>query len=63
MKAPIDSGNRFLVGVKGDHICILNPPTTMPITRLQALNLAAWIVCLADPKREQFDQLVEEIQK
>ena len=29
----------------------------------QALNLAAWIVCLVDPGLERFNRLVKEIKK
>jgi hypothetical protein len=56
-----DISNRFLVGYKGEWLCILQPPTTIPIPREDALNLAAWIVCLADPSGKDFQRVVEAI--
>jgi hypothetical protein len=41
--------NRFLVAVHGERVQLLNPPKR-PITKKEALNLAAWLVALADPK-------------
>jgi len=44
----IDTANKFMVGVRGDHIVVLNPPRE-PITNADALNLAAYIVsCVGD---------------
>jgi hypothetical protein len=59
-----DISNRFLVGyraTKGPWLCILNPPTTMPISREDGLNLAAWIVALADPSGRDFQRVLEAI--
>ena len=53
--------NEFLVSVAGDKIVILAPPRG-PITREQALHLAAWIVTLADPGGEAFAAALDEVQ-
>lgn len=44
----------FIVGGRGDKIAIL--AFGREITNDQALNLAAWLVALADPGRERFDK-------
>jgi hypothetical protein len=45
---PVDTRNKFWVGVGGqDEIVLLNPPPER-FSREDALNLAAWIVALAD---------------
>jgi len=45
----------FVVGTNGSGISIMIPPRGN-ITKDQALNLAAWLVALADPDRERFDR-------
>lgn len=42
----IDTVNRHLVGVKGEHVVILNQPIG-PLSREHALMLAAWLVTMA----------------
>lgn len=56
----ISSMNEFMVGVQGDHILIMRPPTT-PLTRERALNLAAWLVTLAD-QDDEFGLYLEKIE-
>lgn len=63
----VDTANHFLVGAQGETLVILNPPGR-PITRREALNLAAWLVVLADvvqpdPDGKEFARLVAEIRK
>lgn len=53
--------NEFMVSVAGDKIAILAPPRG-PITKEQALRLAAWIVALADPSMKRFEMLLDEVQ-
>jgi len=57
----MDSANHFVVGVRGEQIVVGYPPLK-PISKEEALNLAAWLRCLADPAGEQFDKLIQEIQ-
>ena len=52
--------NIFAVGVLGDRIAILKPPTTY-LTKEEALNLAAWLVALSclDSEKEFLPLLAE----
>jgi hypothetical protein len=51
-----DTTNMFCVGASGALICTMVPvPPYM--TKETALNLAAWIVAIADPGRGEFDAL------
>lgn len=51
--------NDFFVSVQGDYIITLKQ-VPQRITREQALNLAAWIVALADPD-EKFAEILEKV--
>lgn len=58
--------NEFLVGARGDRVVIMAPypglGTRMPpvtLDREQALELAAWLVCVADPGGQRFEQVLE----
>lgn len=42
----MDTFNKYMVGVQGDNVVIMNPPRG-PISKADALMLAAWIVTLA----------------
>lgn len=53
--------NKHLVGVQGDNILIMNPPRG-PMSKADALQLAAWIVALADDTEDQFDIIRTEIE-
>jgi hypothetical protein len=53
-------GNSFLVAVQGDNIVMFNPPRG-PISKEQALNLAAWLVALADTE-DKFDRVLAAVQ-
>lgn len=60
--AKVDSGNWFLVGGRGDEIVILRQPTGT-LTKAEAVNLAAWLMVMADPTGEEFERVVKEIVK
>jgi hypothetical protein len=51
--------NEFLVGIVAGDIMILRPKQRM--TKKEALNLAAWIVALADPSGERWDKVLEAV--
>ena len=42
--------NDFLVGVQGGETIVILRPVPQQITKAQALNLAAWLVVLADDR-------------
>ena len=54
-----DTANHFGVSVQGDSIVILM--FQQRLSREQALNLAAWLVALAD-QENQFPKLLEAVQ-
>ena len=56
----MDTANKFMVGVRGDEIIILKP-ITGPLTKEQALNLAAHLVALADDDGK-FTELLSAVQ-
>lgn len=60
-KLPIDNypPEGFMVGGHGDKIAIY--ALGQEITKDQALNLAAWLVALADPLGERFKQFQDAI--
>ena len=51
--------NECLVGIMAGDIVIQRPKVRM--TKDEALNLAAWIVALADPSGEKWDKVLEEV--
>lgn len=55
-----DSSNQFAVGALG-KLFVINMPVPRPMTREQALNLAAWLAVLVDPDGKEFERLVKEI--
>lgn len=55
----IDASNKFFVGVQGDNIVILRPCQQM--SKADAINLAAWLVCLADTN-DSFGLVIEKVQ-
>jgi len=60
-KLPIDNlpPDGFIVGGRGDKIAIM--AWNREITKDQALNLAAWLVALADPGRERFEKIFNAV--
>ena len=55
------TANKFLVGVRGDKVVFSGLLIPREISKEDALNLAAWIVALADLKGE-FPKLLEQVQ-
>ena len=53
--------NEWFVSVQGDAILIMRPPVG-PISKRQALELAAWIVALADPLGKDFEKVREQVE-
>lgn len=55
-KTEIDTSNLFFVGSNGDTL-VFTLPVPRQISKEDALNLAAWIVAIVNPTREEFDAL------
>lgn len=49
--------NRFWVGVQDGRIAVLSPPVFCALSYRDALNLAAWLVTLADLSEDHRDFL------
>lgn len=49
----------FMVGARGDSIAIMS--FGKELTKSQALNLAAWLVALADPGGEEFEKYLTAV--
>ncbi len=58
---PIDTANKFMVGLQGDHLAVLRPPLGL-ITKADALNLAAYLVMLAEDSPGRFKAVLEAVQ-
>jgi len=56
----IDTFNKFMVAMKDDKIVMIRPPL-QPITKEEALLLAAWIVALAEDNEDEFQQVLDAI--
>jgi len=56
----IDTSNPFIVGGAGEYVQIMMPPRG-PISKEKALNLAAWLVAIADPLEEEFPKVLRAI--
>lgn len=59
----IDTANKFFVGLGGagfDRITFV-VPLPREFSRKDALNLAAWIVTLAESEEGEFDKLLKAI--
>jgi hypothetical protein len=56
MPDQIDTINDHLVGVNGFGVVITLPPAA-PMDRDEALRLAAWLVAVADPGGERFEEI------
>ena len=59
--AEIDVTNKFMVGLQQEDVCIMLPSRRMP--RQDALNLAAWLVRIADPDTGQFIDVLTKVQE
>lgn len=56
----IDKPNPQGIALRGDVIYISSPRVRM--TREEALLLAAWLVALADPMGDRFEDILEAVQ-
>lgn len=57
----MDTFNKYMVGIQGGKVTILNPPRGQIETE-DALVFAAWIVSIADPLGEKFRKAIEAVQ-
>lgn len=57
----MDTTNRFLVGAADAGVRVMLAAQTARMTEEQAINLAAWLVALADPDQKKFQPLLEAI--
>lgn len=57
----MDLGNNHAVGIQGEMIGMLIPPSGL-MSKNEALILAAWLVCLADPLGKKFGSILHEVQ-
>lgn len=59
----VDVGNWSMVSSNGTTISCLNPIfMAQPMTKDQALVVAAWLVSLADPLQERFPDILSRVQ-
>ena len=61
-KRPLDSANHLGVSCQGEQFGIMKMPVRW-LARDEAINLAAWLVNIADPERKEFERVLNEIQK
>lgn len=55
----LDASNKFMVGVQGDNVIIMRRFNIL--TKADALNLAAWLVTLANDN-DEFGLMIEKVQ-
>lgn len=59
----MDVFNKHGVSLKGDQIALLIPPAAfVPMSKDEALTLAAWLVVLADPLGERFEEIISAVE-
>jgi hypothetical protein len=58
---PIDTINDHLVCINGFGDVLTLNPALGPMTRDEALRLAAWLVAVADPNGQRFDQIYKAV--
>ncbi len=56
----IDTQNKFMVGINGNDIVIMRLAQAR-LSQADALNLAAWLVALAD-HGDRFDKLLQAVE-
>jgi len=56
----VDATNKFFVGSRADGVMILRQPVG-PLSQADALNLAAWLVALADPSEDEFPAMLAAV--
>ena len=54
----IDTTNKFMVCTQGDKVAIIKHPYAM--NKADALNLAAWLVSIADTN-DEFKMILEKV--
>jgi len=57
----IDTTNKFIVALKGEEVLIIAPPHT-PLSKADALLLAAWLVALAEEDEGEFAAVLAAVQ-
>ena len=60
MSEEIDTFNKFMVAGNAGGTIIMNPPRT-PMTKQEALLLAAWLVAMNDPGKEEFTTILNAV--
>jgi hypothetical protein len=60
MTDEIDTFNKFIVAGNAGGTIIMNPPRT-PMTKQEALTLAAWLVAMNDPGQEEFEAIFNAV--
>lgn len=63
----LNTFNKYMVGVQGDSIVIINPPRG-PMQKTDALVLAAWIVvlsecCTVTLEELTFDEILQKLKE
>jgi|HubBroStandDraft_3_1064219.scaffolds.fasta_scaffold163636_1 hypothetical protein len=56
----MDTFNRYMVGMQGGKIVILNPPR-MPMENDDAIMFAATIIAMIDPGGERFQSALNKL--
>lgn len=59
----IDSSNWFFVSAAAGDRIVINGTVPPVLTRDQAVNLAAWLVAVADPAGEHFAAVLAAVRK
>lgn len=57
----IETFNKFFVGATSNGIRLMRPPTG-ELSHDDALNLAAWLVAVADPGGERFAEVLAAVE-
>ena len=60
MAEEIDTFNKFMVGVGRGGLCFIMPPPPF-FSKKDALNMAAWLVALAEEDEGEFDAILKAV--
>jgi hypothetical protein len=55
-----DTANKHLVGLKGDQVVVMVPPRA-PLSREEAMMLAAWLLAISGIDLETFRQAFDAV--